>query len=131
MSPDCKNKKEVHKENSTRGNTTKGMTFNEGWDELYCGVVVDKLVNLNLKSIIYRSPTPIPTSDTAISDASVRGLYLSAYAPHSENNPSAPTIIVGTFTGHIQKYISICRTLPTHLPNNLNEGHLLPTSATH
>ena len=79
----------------------KVIPFNKGLDKLYCGVVVDNLVDLNLPAINYRSPAPIPTSDTAIFNTGASDLYLSTDAPHSDNNPSALHFILGTVTGHI------------------------------
>ena len=102
MIPDYNNKKDGHKYKSARANTLKVMPFNDSCDGWYCVVVVDKLVNLNLSFINYHIPTPITTLDTTITNTSARGLYLSADSPHSDNNPSAPSIILGTITGQIQ-----------------------------
>ena len=93
---------------------------------MICGLVVEKAVNFNLQYINYRSPTPIPTSDTEISDKGIIGLYISADAPHSEKNLSTPPIIIVTATGHIQKYTATCRTLQNHLPDQLRKGHIFP-----
>ena len=84
----------------------KEITFNKGLGEWYCGVVVDKWVNFNLPAINYRSPTPITTLETAISNTSTSGLYLSTYSSYSDKNLSIPPIIVDTATGHIQKIYS-------------------------
>ena len=104
----------------------KGMTFNKGWNKLYRGIVVDNLVNIDLPAINYLSPTPITTLDTAIANIGASGLYLSANYPQPDNNPFDPPIIVGTVTGHIQTYMVICRTPPTHLPNQLQKENILP-----
>ena len=103
MRPDFKNKKEGYKDKAVQGNNTKGMHFKKVWDGWYCGIVVDKVVTWNLKYINYCSPTPISSSDSAISNTGTGGLYLSEDTPQLEKYPSAPTIIVGTATGHTQK----------------------------
>ena len=90
------------------------------------GALVNKVVNCNLQYINYRIPNPIHILDTAISGTDNSNLYLSADAPQSEKNPSAPPIIVGISTGYIHKYTATCRTLPTHLPNHLRKVHILP-----
>ena len=60
MSPECKNKKDCHREKSTRANTVKVITFNKVWDEWHCGIVVDKLANLILH---YINTTPVVMKD--------------------------------------------------------------------
>ena len=113
---DCNKNKEGHKDKENRSNTMKGMTFNKGWNELYCGIVVDNLVNIDLPAINYLSPTPITNLDTAIANTGARGLYLSENPPQSDNNPFDPPIIVGTITSHIQTYMAIRRTPPPTCP---------------
>ena len=106
----------------------KGISSNNGLDDLYCGVVLYKVDSLTLTSINCLSPTLpyFPTLDTTISDTSASGIYLSADATHSNHNPYYPYIIVVTATAHIQKSSAICRTLPTHLPDHLSKGHIFP-----
>ena len=102
------------------------MPFNKGWDEWYCGVVLDKVATINLTAINYLSPTLLTTSDTAISDNVNIVLYLYTDFPNSDNNLSTPPILVGTATDHNQKYSVTCRTLLTHLTNKVRKGHILP-----
>ena len=102
------------------------MYLNKVCCGLYFGVIVYKLVHCNLQCINYRSPTPIPTSDTAIFETVASVLYLSADVPYSEKSPSAPPIILVTATCHIQKYTATCRTLTTHLPDPLHNCHIFP-----
>ena len=99
--PWLQEKNEGHKNKATQGNTMKGINFNKGWDEWYCWIVVDKLVNCNLKYINYRIPTPITTSDTAIDSTGASGLYPSAESPHWDKNKSTPSVIVGTTTNWV------------------------------
>ena len=104
----------------------EGMSFNKGWDEWYCGVVTDKLVNQNLQSINYHIPIPITTSDIEITNTGTCGLYLSTDSPHSDKNPPALTMILVTETGHIQKYTATYRALSIHLTDQLCRAHILP-----
>ena len=104
----------------------KVMPFNKGWYEWYCVLVVYKVVNFNLPCINYHVPTPFATPDTAIDDTGTIGLYLSTDAPHSDNNPSNPFIILNTATVHTQQYTHVCRILPTHLLDQMHKGHISP-----
>ena len=104
----------------------KGIPFKNSWDEWYCGVVTDKLVNQNLQSINYHIPIPITTSDIEITNTGTCGLYLSTDSPHSDKNPPALTMILVTETGHIQKYTATYRALSIHLTDQLCRAHILP-----
>ena len=70
------------------------IPFNKVWDEWYCGLLVDKLANITLPAINYRSPTPIPTLETATANTGASGLYLSADTPHSDKNPYIEELLV-------------------------------------
>ena len=82
-----------------------------------------------LNSIACHNPIPLsslPRSSTAIADTGASGLYLTADAPTSSLDSSAPAIIVGTATGHIQHSTASCLSLPSHLPDCLRQGHIFP-----
>ena len=119
-----------------------GFQDHIGWDVLRCGAAhlvskVNDFIYTNYfpkpthasSSAPTSSPFPVslPILDTAIVDSGSSGVYLAKGAPCTNINLSAPTISVGTTTGHIQQSSVLCTLVLPHIPWASTNGHIFPS----